>query len=222
VGTGGGVHHQTEEILAGWEPRMSMDLIQIKLGKAYERITFHLRKIVRKIYQGIFLRDPVKDHIKRGLVVGKNFNMRNQVIIDYSHTWHIQIGDDVILAPRVHILAHDASTKTHLNYTRIGKVKIGNRVFVGASSIILPGVTIGDDVVIGAGSVVSRDIPDGHVAAGNPAKIICTTEEFLSRKREEMNKVPCFGSEYTDRKNVTEDMKNEMNHRMKDKIGYIK
>jgi len=180
-----------------------------------------LDKILRKIYRRIFRQDIVKEHIKRGLVVGKNFYIPDDVIIDHSHTWHIEIGDDVTLAPRVHILAHDASTKKHLNYTKIGKVKIGNRVFVGASSIVLPGVTIGDDVVIGAGSVVSRDIPDGHVAVGNPAKLICNIDEFLSRKRQEMNIFPCFGEEYTIRKNVTTDMKNDMNHRMKDKIGYI-
>jgi maltose O-acetyltransferase len=180
-----------------------------------------LDKVLRRLYHRIFRRDPVKDHIKRGLVVGENFHMLEEVIIDYSHIWHIEIGDDVTLAPRVHILAHDASTKKHLNYIKIGKVKIGNRVFVGAGSIILPGVTIGDDVVIGAGSVVSRDIPDGYVAVGNPAKLICTIDEFLSKKRIEMNIFPCFGEEYTIRKNVTVDMKNEMNHRMNDKIGYI-
>lgn len=180
-----------------------------------------LERILRKLYHRIFRRNPVKESIKRGLVVGRNFGMLGGVIIDPSHTWHIEIGDDVTLAPRVHILAHDASTKKHLNYTRLGKVKIGNRVFVGASAIILPGVTIGDDVVIGAGSVVSRDIPAGHVAAGNPARIICTIDEFLSRKREEMRKCPCFGIEYTDTRNVTANMKDEMNQRMKDRIGYI-
>ncbi len=180
-----------------------------------------LHKVLRKIYHCIFRYDPVKEHIKRGLVVGKNFNMLDEVIIDYSHTWHIEIGDDVTLAPRVHILAHDASTKKHLNYTRIGKVKIGNRVFVGAGSIILPGVTIGNNVIVGAGSIVSRDIPNGHVVAGNPARIICTIDEFLLRKRNEMNIFPCFGEEYTIRKDVTSDMKSEMNERMKDRIGYI-
>ena len=139
--------------------------------------------------------DPLQEHIKRGLIVGKNFKLLDDVIIDDSHTWHIEIGEDVILASRVHILAHDSSTKTHFNYTRIGKVKIGNRVFVGAGSIILPGVTIGDDVVIGAGSVVSADIPDGHVAVGNPVRIICTIDDFLERKRKEMETYPCFGKE---------------------------
>jgi maltose O-acetyltransferase len=77
--------------------------------------------MLRKIYRRIVHHDPVKEHIEQGLVVGKNFSMFSDVIIDYSHVWHIEIGDDVTLAPRVHILAHDASTKKYLNYTRIGK-----------------------------------------------------------------------------------------------------
>ena len=51
--------------------------------------------------------------VNRGLKVGKNFSRMNQAIIDDSHTWLIEIGDDVTLAPRVHILAHDASTKPY-------------------------------------------------------------------------------------------------------------
>jgi maltose O-acetyltransferase len=180
----------------------------------------YLRKLLRRLYNRIFHHSKLKSYIKKGLVVGKNLNMREGVILDHSHTWHIEIGDDVMIAPRVHILAHDASTKTHLNYTKIGKVKIGNRVFIGASSIILPGVTIGDDVIIGAGSIVSHDIPAGQVAVGNPARIVCTLEEFLQRKRQEMEIYPCFGREYT-YDNITTEMKNEMNEKMKNKFGYI-
>ncbi|WP_374291634.1 DapH/DapD/GlmU-related protein [Desulfovibrio desulfuricans] len=178
-------------------------------------------RIVRKIYNIIFRISRLDVYKKMGLVVGENFNMQGEVFIDESHIWHIEIGDSVTLAPRVQIFAHDASTKMHLDYTRIGKIKIGSRVFIGASSIILPGVTIGDDVIIGANSVVSRDIPSGNVAAGAPAKIICSTENYLSRKRSEMQRTPCFGDEYTGRNNVTPAMKNEMNAKM-DKIGYIK
>lgn len=180
-----------------------------------------LHAILRRIYHRIVRPDPIKEYIKKGLVVGKNFNMFEEVIIDPSHAWHVEIGDNVTLAPRVHILVHDASTKMHLNYTRIGKVKIGNRVFVGAGSIILPGVTIGNNVVIGAGSVVTRDIPDGQIAVGNPARIIGTIDDFQHRKRKEMERCPCFGEEYTLRKKVTGDMKKEMNARMQNKIGYI-
>jgi maltose O-acetyltransferase len=130
-----------------------------------------------------FIRCPLKKHVKRGLKVGKNFSLLDDVLLDHSHTFHIEIGDDVTMVPRVHVLARDASTKQGLGLTRIGKVTIGNRVFIGESAIILPGVVIGDCVIIGAGSVVSSDIPNGLFVAGNPAKIIRTTEAYLSRKR---------------------------------------
>jgi maltose O-acetyltransferase len=180
-----------------------------------------MQDILRKIYNKCFRRNRLKKLIRRGLVVGKNLSIQGEVIIDESHCWHITIGDDVTLADRVHILSHDASIKKHLNYTKVGKVKIGNRVFIGASSIILPGVTIGDDVIVGAGSVVTRDIPDRVVSAGNPARVICSLDDFLSRKKTEMEIFPCFGEEYTLRKNVTDEMKMEMNQKMKDKFGYV-
>lgn len=180
---------------------------------------------IKTIIKKLLLRDnssgELNELTKKGLKVGKNFNMLHGVIIDYSHTWHIEMGDDVTLAPRVHILAHDASTKKRLGYTRIGKVKIGDRVFIGAGSIVLPGVTIGSDVVVGAGSVVIRDIADGQLVAGNPAKIICTSDEYFLRKRSEMESSPCFGEEYTIGNNISNDMKDEMNLKMKNKIGYV-
>ncbi|HEY3703765.1 MAG TPA: DapH/DapD/GlmU-related protein [Terracidiphilus sp.] len=153
--------------------------------------------------------------------IGKDFGLMGQVIIDYSHGHHIEIGDNVILAPRVHILAHDTSTKLYLGYTRIGKVKIGNRVFVGAGTIILPGVSIGDDVIIGAGSVVSRDIPARTVAGGNPARVICSLDEFLDKRRKEFAASPCFGEEYTRPEYLTMPIMASMNQAMKDRIGFI-
>ena len=135
--------------------------------------------------------------LKRGLVLGKNFKMMGGCIIDPSHCWHIQIGDNVILAPRVHIIAHDASTGLFMDYTKLGNVKIGNNVFVGASTTILLGVTIGDNVIIGAGSIVSKDIPSNSVAVGNPAKVVCTLEEYLLKEKEQMCAENTFNEEYT-------------------------
>lgn len=119
--------------------------------------------------------------IKRGMSVGKNFHRMNGVWIDPGHAWLISIGDDVTIAPRVTILAHDASPQAFRQITKIGRVNIGDSVFIGAGSIILPGVTIGDNVVIGAGSVVTKDIPDNCVAAGNPAKNIMTISDYLDK-----------------------------------------
>jgi maltose O-acetyltransferase len=176
---------------------------------------------LRKVYWRYFRPDPIAELIKRGLVVGKNFSAQDEVIIDSSHCWHIVIGDDVTLAPRVHILAHDASTKLHLNYTKIGKVTIGDRVFIGAGSIVLPGVTIGDDVVIGAGSVVAKDIPRNSVAVGNPAHVVSSLDTFLARRKQEMNEYPCFGKEYTLAANPDEVMKIRMNQDMRERYGFI-
>lgn len=119
--------------------------------------------------------------IKRGMNVGKNFHRMNGVWIDPGHAWLISIGDDVTIAPRVTILAHDASPQAFRQITKIGRVNIGDSVFIGAGSIILPGVTIGNNVVIGAGSVVTKDIHDNCVAAGNPAKNIMTISDYLDK-----------------------------------------
>lgn len=133
----------------------------------------------------------------RGLKVGSNFNMLGGCIIDHSHCWLIRIGDNVTFAPRVHVLAHDVSTKRVLGYTRIALTSIGNDVFVGASSTIMPGVTVGDGAVVGAGSVVTKDVAPGTVVAGNPAKPICSTEDYLARQKDELGRVPVFDERYT-------------------------
>lgn len=162
--------------------------------------------------------------INLGLIVGKNFSRQEKTLIDQSHCWLISIGDNVTLAPRVHILAHDASTKKALGYTRIGLVDVGNNVFIGASTTVLPGVKIGDNVIIGAGSVVSHDIPSGSVAVGNPAKVICSYEEFVDRKNSELKSVPVFDESYTLRNSeFSDNMKMEMKEALKKKgrIGYV-
>ena len=135
--------------------------------------------------------------VKRGLVVGANFTRMSGVIIDPSHCWHISIGDNVVLAPRVHILAHDASTRLFLSHTRVENTKIGNNVFVGAGSIVLPGVSIGNNVVIGAGSIVTHDIPDDSVAVGNPAHVIKSLGRFIEDNKKVISSDNVFDDKYT-------------------------
>lgn len=130
---------------------------------------------------------PTSALIKRGLKVGKNFYRHQGCFIDPSHCFLITIGDDVTMSVHVTILAHDASTKKYLGYTKIGQVRIGNNVFIGANVTILPGVTIGDNAVIGAGSVVTKDIPAGTVAAGSPASVLMSAEDFAQKNAAIMN-----------------------------------
>ena len=159
--------------------------------------------------------------ISMGMKVGKNFGRLNGVILDPSHCWLIEIGDDVTLAPRVHILCHDASTKTFMNYTKIGNVTIGNRVFIGAESVILPGVTIGNDVVIGANSTVTHNIPSNSVAVGSPARVICTLEEYIQKEKERMKSAPVYDEAYTLRKDIPMELRMKQKEELDGKIGYI-
>ncbi len=156
-----------------------------------------------------------------GLKTGRNFTRMHGTILDPSHCWLINIGDNVTLAPRVHILCHDASTKYFLNYTKIGRVNIGNNVFIGAESVILPNVTIGSNVIIGANSTVTKNIPDNSVAAGSPAIVICSIDEYLGKHRAAMSNSPVYDVNYTLRGKLTQERKRQMIKELDGKIGYV-
>lgn len=166
-----------------------------------------LKEILKRI-----LRVPssIEQLKQRGLIVGDNFFMNTGCQIDWSHCWLIEIGNNVTLASNVYVLAHDASTKSYLGYTRIAQVKIGNNVFIGANCIVMPGVVIGDNVIIGAGSIVTKNIPDDMVAVGSPAKVFCSTDDYIRNQKLKMNAENCFGEEYTVRGNINNEMKVKM------------
>lgn len=127
---------------------------------------------------------------KKGAIIGENVSLLGATI-DMNTSCLVEIGNNVTITNAT-ILAHDASTKGFLGYTKIAKVKIGNNVFIGFGSIILPGVTIGNNVIVGAGSIVRADIPDNSVVVGNPAKVICTMEEYLNKNKERMKNVKVY------------------------------
>ena len=125
------------------------------------------------------------------------------------------------LAPRVHILCHDASTKQFIGYTKIGRVTIGDNVFVGAGTIILPGVVVGNNVIIGANSTVTHDVPDDCVIAGSPAKILYTLEEYLEKEEMRKRKNGYYDASYTLRENVSMKKRMQQKKELEGKIGYI-
>lgn len=155
-----------------------------------------------------------------GMKVGKNFKA-DKPRIDVSHCWLITIGDDVVFGPNVYLLAHDASTKNHLGYTRIGKITIGNNVFIGADATIMPGVSIGNNSIIGTGSIVTKDVPENTVYAGNPAKFICTLEDYLEKNRNLMQTNPVYDYSYTLGGNITEEKKRQMSEELQGCMGYV-
>jgi maltose O-acetyltransferase len=158
---------------------------------------------------------------KLGLQIGDNYSIQGRCILDPSHCWLIKIGDNVTLAPNVHIIAHDASTKRRLNYTKIGLVEVGNDVFIGAGSIVLPNVKIGDNVIIGAGSVVTRDIPANSVVAGNPARVLGNIDDYMAKNRKMLGTSPIYDMKWTVTGHINQTLKARMVTELKTGIGYV-
>lgn len=145
----------------------------------------HLKKIFHR-------EESINQLRKRGVKIGENVDVFSSYIDD-GHGFLISIGNNCTITNST-ILAHDASTKKVLGYSKVGKVSIGNDVFVGHGSIILPGVTIGDKVIIGAGSVVRKNIPSNSVVLGNPATVVCTYNEYMEKNKQHMESYPKYNT----------------------------
>ncbi len=124
---------------------------------------------------------------KRARYEGVKMGKRNRIM---SYFWSsaepylITIGDDCDLTENSKIYTHGgarAARGKYPDFDVFGKVSIGNRVYVGSGAQIMPGVTIGDNVLIAAGSVVTKNIPSNVVVAGNPAKYVCTLDEYINK-----------------------------------------
>jgi maltose O-acetyltransferase len=159
--------------------------------------------------------------VKKGLTLGVNCYIVRSAIIDGSFPWLITIGDNCTITCNVMILAHDASTKRHLGYSKIGTVTIGNNCFLGAGAVILPNVHIGNNTIIGAGSVVTRDIPENSVAFGNPARTVCPIKDFLDSHSRAILAGPCFPKEgWTEGHGLTKERKQIIKDSVRGKVGY--
>lgn len=146
--------------------------------------------------------------VSLGLELGKGAFIARTVYIDPGFPWLVTIGDEATLAPGVIILAHDASMQRHVRHTLIAPVIIGKRAFIGAGAIVLAGSRIGDDAIVGAGTVVSGEIPDGSIVAGNPAKIIGNVESTSRRHRRAAAQAPRWPHEgWTLTHGITEERK---------------
>jgi acetyltransferase-like isoleucine patch superfamily enzyme len=106
-----------------------------------------------------------------------------------SEPYLVSIGDDTLVSSGVAFYTHDGAVwvlrAQEPTLNRFKRISVGRRCFIGARAVLLPGATVGDGSVIGAGSVVAGEIPAGAVAAGVPAKVLCSVEEWAARVREE-------------------------------------
>lgn len=149
-----------------------------------------------------------------GLKAGDDVHVMGECFFDLGYPWLIEIGNRVTLAPRVCVLAHDASTKNPLGYSRVGKVKIGDDVFIGANTTILPGVSIGNNVIVGAGTVVSRSVPDNSIVVGNPMRKIKNYDDFIIEQRKLMEQSVVFDKSYSLFVEVTEENRKKMSEEL--------
>lgn len=123
---------------------------------------------------------------KEGMQIGNNTHIFSKIIS--SEPYLIKIGNDTTISTNVTLLTHDASVgaiyERNTFSDMVGKINIGNHCFIGSQSIILPGVTIADYTLIAAGSVVTKSNHiKGSVLAGNPAKVICSIDEYFEKNK---------------------------------------
>ena len=161
-----------------------------------------LNKIINKL--------RIKKWVKDGLILGKNFQLERNSYLDSSFPWLIEIGNNVTLAPEVMVLSHDGSTQKVIGYSKIGKVQIGDNVFIGSKSIILPNTKIGNNTIIGAGSIVSGEIPGDVIVTGTPAKVVMTVEEFKKKHQTRLENGIKYDKSFTRSGKVTIEKKNKM------------
>lgn len=139
----------------------------------FEKINELINELFGKSDETTFLNPPFYCDYGSNIEVGKNcFINYNCTILDNAK---VKMGDNCLLAPNVSI--YTAGHTVHPDARALGyeygiEVTLGNNVWVGGNTVICPGVHIGNNVVIGAGSVVTKDIPDWSLAAGNPCKVI--------------------------------------------------
>lgn len=126
----------------------------------------------------------------KGVTVGEGttfFDWKSN-FIDTERAWMLSIGSYCKITRGVIILNHDYSRSVlrRVYGEVVGEAKdtsIGDNVFLGMNTIVLMGSHIGSNVIVGAGSVVTGDIPDNVVAAGSPAKVVCTLEEYWKKRK---------------------------------------
>ena len=126
----------------------------------------------------------IRTLVRRGLVLGKNVALNDGYFLDPSHCFLITIEDGVTFGPGVQVFAHDASCLRVLGKTKIGLVRLGRNCFIGASSVILPGCSVGENSIVGANSTVTKSIPANQAWSGSPASRLFSLSDYVSMLRQ--------------------------------------
>lgn len=168
-------------------------------------------KLVKKLL--FKLKTVLYSNEKLAKKCGVNIGTNNMIASKFwllSEPYLIKIGNYCQITGGVLILTHGgagALRKRYPNFDCFGKVTIGDYVYIGANSLIMPGVTIQSNVIIAAGSVVTKSIPENSVVGGNPAKFICTLDEY--KKKNEFCNTDTKGLSIIEKKKFLQNLSNE-------------
>ncbi|MFZ3132384.1 MAG: acyltransferase [Desulfosporosinus sp.] len=134
-----------------------------------------------------------------GMNIGEHCQIFSRVSFG-SEPYLIKLGDNVRVTAGVTFITHDGGIYVLRNLNLLenadyfGRITVGNNVFIGVHSIIMPGVNIGDNCVIGAGSIVTKDIPSNSVAAGAPARVKKTIDEYFEKYKDLVDYTKSYSS----------------------------
>ena len=142
-----------------------------------------VKKLIKKL---LGKQDPVEVAIAAGMMVGEGFTCMGGCSFG-SEPYLITFEKDVRLSANITFVTHDGGTwafrdqPKYADVIKYGRIHVGEHSVIGCNVTVMPGVKIGKRCVIAAGSVVTKDVPDGTVVAGVPAKPLMTTQEYADK-----------------------------------------
>lgn len=153
----------------------------------------NIKRLIQTVRYSVILKSSKRgDFVRKNKIFGKvGKQVRLPFMLIPLRAENIFIGNNVEVASDVRFVVHDAihevfnripGNKTEYK-EHIGKIEIGNNVFIGSGTILLGPVKIGDNCVIAAGTVVNKDVPSGSVAAGVPVKVIGKYSDLMEKRR---------------------------------------
>jgi carbonic anhydrase/acetyltransferase-like protein (isoleucine patch superfamily) len=154
------------------------------------------------------------DARRHGVRAADGVNLYGEISFG-SEPWLVSIGPGTEVTNGVSFITHDGSIRvlqhgphapadpSRLN--RYGAITIGENCFIGTRAVLVPSVDVGDHCIVGAAAVVTKDVPDGHIVAGNPARVVGTIAEFAVRVERESLDIPGHWNDLGEWRRVVED-----------------
>lgn len=149
-----------------------------------------LYRIIQKIRRSEY--HDIQELRQRGIHIGEDCEIYSSVGFG-SEPYLIEIGNHVRITHGCRFITHDGGVwvlrtiKNMPSLDLFGPIKIGNNVHIGMDTVIMPGVTIGDNCIIGCGAVVTKNVPSGEIWGGVPARFLKTVEEYYKQHEKDFD-----------------------------------